>query len=71
VTAIDPRGPKGPIFRRERIEEFSAPGRFDHVVAILSLHHVEDLGVALGNMTDLLRAAGSLVVVEFGWDRID
>jgi len=53
VTAIDPRAPEGPIFRRERIEESSAPAPFDHVVAILSLHHVEDLGMALGSIADL------------------
>ena len=44
VTAIDPRAPEGPIFRRVGIEEFSDPGPFDYVVASLSLHHVEDLG---------------------------
>jgi 2-polyprenyl-3-methyl-5-hydroxy-6-metoxy-1,4-benzoquinol methylase len=41
VTAIDPSAPEGPIFRRVGIGEFSEPGLFDHVVAILSLHHVE------------------------------
>src|SRR5215212_7260231 len=71
VTAIDPRAPEGPIFRRVRIAEFSDPRRFDHVVASLSLHHVEDLGVALGNIACSLCAGGSLVVVEFAWDRID
>jgi ubiquinone/menaquinone biosynthesis C-methylase UbiE len=71
VTAIDPQAPEGPIFRRTRIEEFTDPAQFDHVVAILSLHHVEDLGMALSNMADLLRAGGTLVVVEFAWDRID
>jgi SAM-dependent methyltransferase len=71
VTAIDPRAPEGPIFRRVGIEEFSDPSRFDHVVASLSLHHVEDLGVAVGNIANLLRMGGSLVVVEFAWDRID
>jgi SAM-dependent methyltransferase len=71
VTAIDPRTPEGPIFRRARIERYSDPGRFDHVVAILSLHHVEDLGRALNNIADLLRAEGSLILVEFAWDRID
>jgi 2-polyprenyl-3-methyl-5-hydroxy-6-metoxy-1,4-benzoquinol methylase len=58
VTAIDPRAPEGPIFQRVRLEEFSDPGPFDHVVAILSLHHVEDLGMALGNIADLLSAGG-------------
>jgi 2-polyprenyl-3-methyl-5-hydroxy-6-metoxy-1,4-benzoquinol methylase len=58
VTAIDPRAPEGPIFRRVGIEEFTDPGQFDHVVASLSLHHVEDLGMALDNIADLLRAGG-------------
>lgn len=75
VIAIDPRAPEqapeGPVFRRERIEEFCELGPFDHVVASLSLHHVEDLGMALGKVADLLRAEGTLVVVEFAWDRID
>jgi SAM-dependent methyltransferase len=71
VTAIDPRAPEGPIFRPVGIEEFSEPGPFDHVLAILSLHHVEDIGSALDKMADLLRPGGNLIVVEFAWDRID
>jgi 2-polyprenyl-3-methyl-5-hydroxy-6-metoxy-1,4-benzoquinol methylase len=71
VTAIDPRAPDGPIFRRVTIEEFSDPTRFDYVVASLSLHHVEDLGRALDMIAGLLHAGGTLVVVEFAWDRID
>jgi 2-polyprenyl-3-methyl-5-hydroxy-6-metoxy-1,4-benzoquinol methylase len=64
VTAIDPRAPEGPLFQRVRIEEFSDPDPFDYVVAILSLHHVEDLGSALDKIAKLLRAGGALVVVE-------
>ena len=71
VTAIDQRAPEGPIFRRTRIEEFSDLSRFDHVVASLSLHHVEDLRVAVGNIANLLAPGGSLVVVEFARDQID
>jgi SAM-dependent methyltransferase len=71
VTAIDPRAPEGAIFRRLRIQEFSEPGGFDHVVAILSLHHVEDIGGALDKISGLLRAGGTLVVVDFAWDRLD
>ena len=71
VTAIDPRAPEGPIFRRVRIEELSDPGPFDYVVASLSLHHVEDLGSALDKIANLLRAGGALVVVEVAWDRFD
>jgi SAM-dependent methyltransferase len=71
VTAIDPRAPEGVIFRRVRIEEFSDPGPFDYVVAILSLHHVKDLGKVLDKIANLLRVGGALIVVEFAWDRFD
>ena len=71
VTAIDPRAPEGPIFRRVGIEELTDPGPFDYVVTSLSLHHIEDLGGALDKIADVLRMGGSLVVVEFAWDRID
>jgi SAM-dependent methyltransferase len=71
VIAIDPRAPEGTIFRRVRIEEFSDPGPFDYVVAILSLHHLEDLGKVLGKIANLLHAGGTLIVVEFAWDRFD
>jgi SAM-dependent methyltransferase len=64
TSAVDPRAPEGPIFRRVRIEEFSDPGPFDYVVASQSLHHVEDLGRALEKVTNLLRAGGALIVVE-------
>jgi SAM-dependent methyltransferase len=71
VTAIDPRAPEGPIFRSVGIEEFYDAEPFDHVVASLSLHHVEDLGRALDKVVDSLRPGGTLVVVEFAWDRIN
>jgi ubiquinone/menaquinone biosynthesis C-methylase UbiE len=71
VTAIDPRAPEGPIFRRVRLEELSDPGPFDHIVASLSLHHIEDLGKALDKVANLLREGGALVVVEFAWDQFD
>jgi len=71
VTAIDPRAPEGPIFRRVRLEEFSEAGPFDYVVASLSLHHIDDLGRALDKIANLLGAGGALVVVEFAWDRFD
>jgi SAM-dependent methyltransferase len=53
------------------VEEFSDPGPFDYVVASLSLHHIEDLGSALEKIANLLQAGGTLVVVEFAWDRLD
>jgi SAM-dependent methyltransferase len=83
VTAIDPQAPEeaperasegtpGEVdFRRAGIEGFSDPGPFDCVVAVLSLHHIEDLAGALDKVAGLLRADGNLVVVEFAWERID
>src|SRR5829696_2485688 len=71
VTAIDLRAPEGPIFSRVRIEEFNDPGSFDHAVANLSLHPVEDLGKVLDRVANLIRAGGALVVIEFAWDRFD
>ena len=71
VTAIDPRAPEDTIFQRVRIEEFSDPGPFDYVVAILSLHHVEDLGKVLDKIANLLRAGGTVVAIELAWDQFD
>jgi SAM-dependent methyltransferase len=65
-----PGPPEGPVFQGVGIEVFCYSGTFDHVVAILSLHHVEDLGSALNKIAGLLRAGGPLVVVEFAGERI-
>ena len=69
VTAIDPDAPAGPIFRRIRLEEFSADDPYDAVVASVSLHHVEALEVAFERLIGLLRPGGTLVVEEFAKDR--
>jgi SAM-dependent methyltransferase len=69
VTAIDPRAPSGPIFRKLTLEEFAEPGPFDAVVAIVALHHIEDLGAALDKVRDLLRPGGLLVLEEFAKER--
>jgi len=70
LVAIDPRAPKGRIFRRTTIEAFEDSDGFDAVVAVTSLHHVDDLGLALDKIQRLLRQDGSLVVEEFAYDRL-
>jgi SAM-dependent methyltransferase len=50
-----------------RLEHFESSGRFDAVVASLSLHHIEDLGAAADKIADLLEPGGLLVLNE--WDR--
>jgi SAM-dependent methyltransferase len=71
VVAVDPDAPDGAIFRRMKFEELDDPGPFDLVVAVLALHHVEDLGDALDKASSLLAADGVLALIEFGWDRLD
>ena len=71
VIAIDPQAPKGPIFRRTTLEEFEDGERFDVAVASYSLHHIESLDPAIDRIAKLLVPTGSLVIQEFGWDRVD
>src|SRR6266704_4205546 len=71
VVAVDPRAPKGPIFRQARIEDFDDARRFDVAVAGLALHHVDSLAVVLDKISGLLRARGRIIVYEFAWDKFD
>ncbi|HSC92701.1 MAG TPA: class I SAM-dependent methyltransferase [Gaiellaceae bacterium] len=71
VVAIDPAAPDGPIFRPIKLEEVDDHERFDAVVAVRSLHHVTDVGSALGKIASLLVPRGRLVVDELAWDRLD
>ena len=71
VVAVDPKAPEGPIFRQTTIEKLDEPGPFDAAFASLSLHHVDDLGVALEKVATLLRPGASVVVREFAWDLAD
>ncbi len=70
VVAIDPEAPEGPIFHRIALEDFSAEGAFDAVVASVSLHHIHDLAGALDKIASLLRPAGVLVLEEFAKERL-
>jgi SAM-dependent methyltransferase len=71
VLAVDPKAPDGGIFRRTTVEELGDEGPFDAAVASLSLHHVEDLGVAVTRIHALLRPGAPFVVREFAWDHVD
>jgi SAM-dependent methyltransferase len=72
VVAIDPAAPQEEgIFRRLKIEELSDDELFHAIVAVLTLHHVTDLGPVLDKIRDHLRPGGVLVLEEIGWDRLD
>ena len=71
LTAIDPRAPSGDIFRAVTLADFEEPEPFDAVVASRSLHHIEDLGAAVGKLERLLRTGGVLILDEHAFDRLD
>lgn len=69
---IDPSAPEGVLFRRVLLEDLEPDEEpFDAVVASYSLHHIRDLEQAVGQLSELLRPGGRLVLDEFGWDRAD
>ena len=70
VVAIDPDAPHGSIFRSIALEDFSTADGFDAVVASVSLHHVDDLELALDKVAGLLLPAGILVLEEFAKERL-
>lgn len=68
---IDPRAPAGSSFERTTLEAFRADVPFDAAVAILSLHHMHDLGAALTSLERALRPGARLVMFEFAAERVD
>ena len=71
VRGIDPQAPRGPLFTPVTLDAFEDSGPFAAIVAILSLHHIRGLPGAVAKLARLLAADGSLIVVEFAWDRFD
>lgn len=71
VVAVDPNAPEGEIFRRTTLEALGDEGPFDAALAALSLHHLDDLDAALGNLHSLLHPGAPFVVREFAWDLVD
>jgi SAM-dependent methyltransferase len=69
VVAIDPSAPEGAMFRAVPLEEFDEPGRFDAIVASLSLHHVASLERAVEKLARLLHGHGVLVLQEWAKER--
>jgi SAM-dependent methyltransferase len=65
ATGVDPEAPEGPAYVRATFEEYRPEGPADAVVASLSLHHVDDPGVALDHVAEVLGPDGVLVVVEW------
>jgi SAM-dependent methyltransferase len=71
AIGIDPRAPDGPQFQQIEIERAELPPRVDAVVASTSLHHVADPAHVLDLIGRALSNGGTLVVVEWAWERFD
>ena len=71
ALGIDPNAPDGPEFQRMPFERYQPPQPVAAVVASNSLHHVGDLDASAGRIHAALRADGTLIVVEWAWERFD
>ena len=72
VLAIDPAAPQEDgIFRRLKVEELDDDELFHAIVAVHTLHHVNDLGPVLDKLRDHLRPGGVVILDELAWDRLD
>lgn len=70
-VGIDPEAPEAPSYRRARFEDVDLAGPVDAVVACTSLHHVADLDHVVDRIATTLVPGGTLVVVEWAWERFD
>jgi SAM-dependent methyltransferase len=71
AVGVDPEAPEAPSYHRIEFEQYEPPQPVDCVVASTSLHHVADLDDVLDRVAAALVANGTLVVVEWAWERFD
>jgi SAM-dependent methyltransferase len=71
AVGVDPEAPATPGYHRVEFEHYELPRPVDGVVASLSLHHVADLDDVLDRVGAALVSEGTLVVVEWAWERFD
>jgi SAM-dependent methyltransferase len=73
VRAIDrdPRADDVEGVERLRLEDLEVDEPFEAVVARSSLHHLADVGAAIGALVRALAPGGQLIVLGFAWDLVD
>jgi hypothetical protein len=71
ASGVDPEAPDGPWYHQVEFERYEPPGPAAAVVACASLHHVADLGDVLDRAGAALAGGGTIVVVEWAWERFD
>jgi SAM-dependent methyltransferase len=72
VTAIDPAPRAEFPAIAGSFETYDSGGRtFDCVIAMLVLHHVDDLDGTVDKMASLLKPGGFVAIDDYGWERRD
>jgi SAM-dependent methyltransferase len=71
AVGVDPHAPEGSSYRQVTFEDAELPRPAHAVIASASLHHVHDLGQIADRIAAALHPAGTLVVVEWAWERVD
>jgi SAM-dependent methyltransferase len=71
AVGVDPQAPDGDGYRQVTFEQSAPFERLDAVVASTSLHHVADPGGVVERIAAALDTGGTLVVVEWAWERFD
>ncbi|MGH3631147.1 MAG: class I SAM-dependent methyltransferase [Sciscionella sp.] len=71
AIGVDPEAPATADYRRTEFEQYERAQPVDAVVACTSLHHVADLDNVLDRVAAVLAPGGTLVVVEWAWERFD
>jgi SAM-dependent methyltransferase len=71
AVGVDPQAPAGDAYRQVPFEQAGSFEGIDAVVASTSLHHVADAKDVVDRIQSLLGVGGTLVVVEWAWERFD
>lgn len=71
ALGVDPEAPEGPGYLQTTFEQGRLPRRLQAVVASTSLHHVHDPGQVLDEVAARLTPGGSMIVIEWDWERFD
>jgi SAM-dependent methyltransferase len=71
AVGIDPRAPEQPHYRRVEFERAELPPQVDAVIASASLHHVADPAEVIDRITSTLTSRGTVVIVEWAWEKFD
>ena len=71
AVGIDPRAPEQPHYQRLEFERAELPLQVDAVVASTSLHHVADPTQVIDRITSTLTSGGTVVIVEWAWEKFD